>query len=331
MRTFSVVLIVAAALVSGCSDSSGPKVGPPANVVVVSQASVNQQGIVGQATPVAPSVLVTDSANRPVPGVTVAFVITSGDGTLSSASAVTGSNGEASVTWTLGTTFGTKSMTATVQGLPPVTFTAKAVAPDAGIVAFNLTDPANDTLPNTTGSASKAIDLLSLHGDFKRDSLIVTFTYAAPVTSGSSASNSVAGFLELNMDDNASTGQPSASNSFGASSSGGIEYVIGMSSATGTTVPLLDLSTGTTQSVTASFSGNTVIVRVPVSMLGNDDGNFSFVGVIGTVDRPTDVFPNAGNGTVRRSVGVSPSVLGARVVPSPVSARIPVPWGAALR
>jgi hypothetical protein len=132
------------------------------------------------------------------------------------------------------------------------------------------------------------------------------------------------------MDDNASTGQPSASNSFGASSSGGIEYVIILSSATGTTVPLLNLSTGTLQSVTASFSGNTVIVRIPMSMLGNDEGNFSFVGVIGTVDRPTDVFPNAGNGTVRRSVGISPSVLGAKVVPSPVSARIPIPWGAAL-
>lgn len=336
MRTFSVVLIVAAALVaaalaSGCSDSSGPKVGPPAHVVVVSQASVNQQGIVGQATPVAPSVLVTDSANRPVPGVTVAFVITSGDGTLSSASAVTGSNGEASITWTLGTTFGTKSMTATVQGLPPVTFTANAAAPDAGIVAFNLTDPASDTLPNTTGSASKAIDLLSLHGDYKRDSLIVTFTFAASVTSGSSAPNSVAGFLELDMDDNASTGEPSESNFYGASSSGGIEYVIVVSSATGTTVPLLNLITGAFQSVTASFSGSTVIVRIPMSMLGNDEGNLSFVGVIGTVDRPTDVFPNAGNGTVRRSVAVSPSVPGARAVPSPVPARIPVPWGAGLR
>jgi hypothetical protein len=331
MRTFSVVLIVAAALVSACSDSSGPKVGPPANVVVLSQASLNQQGIAGEATPVAPSVVVTDSANRPVPGVTVVFVITSGGGTLSSASAVTGSNGQASVTWTLGPTFGTKSMTATVQGLPSVTFTAKAVAPDAGTVAFNLTDPASDTLPNPDGSESKAIDMLSLHGDFKRDSLIVTFTFAAPVTSGNSASNSLAGFLEFDIDDNAFTGPPPASNQFGAAASGGIEYAIFVSSATGATVPFLDLTTGTNQLVTASFSGNTLIVRIPMSLLGNDEGNFSFVGVIGTVDRPTDAFPNTGNGTVRRSVGVSPSVLGAKVVASPTTVTIPEAWGAALR
>jgi hypothetical protein len=261
---------------------------------------------------------VTDADNRPVPGVSVVFVIAPGDGTLSSSSAVTGANGEASVTWTLGNTFGTKTLTATVQGLPPLTFTARAVAPAAGIVAFNLTDPASDTLANVTGSASKAIDLISLHGDFKGDSLIVTFTFGAPVSAGGSASNSLAGFLELDIDDKASTGAQPASNSYGTTFNGGIDFAIVTSSATGLTVPLLDLNFGTTRAVTASYSGNTLIVRIPMSMLGNDEGNFSFVGVIGTVDRPTDFFPNSGNGTVRRSISIPP--VQARIASSPLSA-----------
>jgi len=89
---------------------------------------------------------------------------------------------------------------------------------------------------------------------------------------------------------------------------------------------LLDLNFGGSRAVTASFSGNTFVVRIPMSMLGNDEGNFSFVGVIGTQDRPTDFFPNTGNGTVRRSVGVTTSVLAAPIAPSPESARIPRPW-----
>ena len=40
----------------------------------------------------------------------------------------------------------TITLTATVAGLPPVAFTATAIAPDSGILAFSLVDPAGDTL-----------------------------------------------------------------------------------------------------------------------------------------------------------------------------------------
>jgi hypothetical protein len=39
-----------------------------------------------------------------------------------------------------------------------------------------------------------------------------------------------------------------------------------------------------------------------MSALGGDDGNFGVVGVIGTFDRATDVFPNSGQTTARRSL-----------------------------
>ena len=330
MRTFPAILIIATVFFSGCSDSSGPKVGPAANVVVMNQASVNQQGVVGQVTPIAPSVVVTDANNRPVPGVSVIFVITSGGGTLSSASALTGSSGQATITWTLGTAFGTKTMTATVQGLPPVSFTATAIAPDVGIVAFDLTDPASDTLPNNTVSTSRAIDLLSVHGDYKRDSLIVTFTFSAPVTFGTTSPNSLLGYFEFDIDDNATTGDAPISNVFGGSANARVDYV-GFLNSTATTGLLANIASRTTQPVTAQYSGNSMTMRIPMSLLGNDDGNFTYVGVIGTVDRPTDIFPNAGAGTARRSLGISPSVLAARIAPSVLSASGPATWRATFR
>ena len=62
-------------------------------------------------------------------------------------------------------------------------------------------------------------------------------------------------------------------------------------------------------------------------LLGNDDGNFSLVGVIGTIDRPTDVFPNSGLITVRRGIGVSSTMNDVSNRPrGPAAAHNPVSW-----
>jgi len=68
---------------------------------------------------------VTDSQGKNVRGVTVAWAAASG--TLSAASSITDGGGNASVEWTLGTTAGSQTATATVTGLTAVTFTAMAV------------------------------------------------------------------------------------------------------------------------------------------------------------------------------------------------------------
>jgi hypothetical protein len=288
---------------AACKDSTEPSLGLPAKLIIQAGGGAPQTGVIGQAVLTAPTVLVTDASNRPVPGVAVTFAITSGGGSLSSTTQTTSSTGVGSVVWTLGNTFGPKTLTATVAGLPPVTFSAVAIAPDAGVLAFNLVDPAGDTLAPPTTTLPPAIDLLSLRGDFKRDSLILTATFSGPVTFGSAAPNAVTGFIEFDIDDNASTGVPSLSNNFGASAAVGGEYLLTFSGSTGTSFTLA--SQTSSSPVQASFSGSTVVVRVPMSLLGNDDGNFTIVGVIGTIDRPTDIFPNSGQTTVRRGIGVS--------------------------
>jgi hypothetical protein len=280
---------------AACNDSTGPNT----KLLIPDAGAALQTGVIGQAVRTNPTVLVTDAGNHPLPGVVVAFAITNGGGSLSSSTQTTNSFGVASVAWTLGNTFGTNTLTATVEGIPPVTFTAMAIAPEAGILAFNLVDPAGDTLRETETNLPKAIDLLSLRGDFKGDALILTATFSGPVTGGFGAPNFLVGYFEFDIDDNVSTGGPYLSTVYGGSGSLGMDYRLtlygsdaGISNETTSQPP-------NPVPIQVTYSGNTVVLRVPMSLLGNDDGNFSLVGVFGTLDHATDLFPNSGFATSR--------------------------------
>jgi uncharacterized protein (TIGR03437 family) len=87
-----------------------------------------QTGPVGSTLPVPLSVQVNGTSGMPFPGVTVNYAITSTTGgRLSAAQTVTGADGVAGVSLTLPAVVGAVTVTATVTGFPPVTFTATAV------------------------------------------------------------------------------------------------------------------------------------------------------------------------------------------------------------
>ena len=73
-------------------------------------------------------VLVRDQNDDPVKGALVAFAVTAGEGSLSSATVPTDEKGRAATTLTLGSRPGPYTVEATVTGLDPVTFTAIASA-----------------------------------------------------------------------------------------------------------------------------------------------------------------------------------------------------------
>lgn len=97
-----------------------------------------------------PAVGVRDQTGQPVAGVTVTFTVTSGAATVTPTTVVTGGEGTAdwgiarAVSWHI-PTLGTHTVTATVAGLPPVTFTATAV--DAAVCnpVANVTVPGGAT------------------------------------------------------------------------------------------------------------------------------------------------------------------------------------------
>jgi adhesin/invasin len=92
---------------------------------VTKDAGDAQSAAVNTAVAVAPRVLVRDQFNNPVQGIVVTFAVTGGAGSLSGTNpAITDGFGLAQIGWTLGTISGANSLSATVSGVTPVTFTA---------------------------------------------------------------------------------------------------------------------------------------------------------------------------------------------------------------
>ena len=88
----------------------------------------DQQGPAGAALDEPFGVVVRDQNGDLLAGVQVAFTVTAGGGTLSSATATTNANGQAATTLTLGREPGTNTVEASVEGLEPVTFSAVGYA-----------------------------------------------------------------------------------------------------------------------------------------------------------------------------------------------------------
>ena len=108
-----------------------------AAATMVLQAGNEQSVVAGSPLPVKPAVKVADARGNPVAGVAVTFSVTGGGGSVIGGDATTGTDGVATVgTWTLGTSLGTNTLTASASGLAgsPVTFIATSLAGSAGIL-----------------------------------------------------------------------------------------------------------------------------------------------------------------------------------------------------
>jgi hypothetical protein len=87
----------------------------------------NQIAVTGTTVPVPPAVFVQDANGNGIPGVTVAFAVTEGGGSVTGASAMSNAAGIATVgSWRLGSATGTNALVASAAGAPSVTFHADA-------------------------------------------------------------------------------------------------------------------------------------------------------------------------------------------------------------
>lgn len=140
MRSTRLALLLLVGLLPAaitCSDSTGPQVPVALNLVSGS----GQTGVVGQGLPSPLVVKVVDAAGAGVPGVSVAWSVTSGGGSLSAAITTTDAVGAATVTWTLGPASGANAVSASVAGVPTIAavmFSATAMLGQATKVAFTV-------------------------------------------------------------------------------------------------------------------------------------------------------------------------------------------------
>lgn len=161
-----IAAVAAMTLVWSCgSDTTEPPPPPPvpANVTPVTGTN-GQTADAGSPVANAPSVTVTTAGGAGVSGVSVAFAVTGGGGSVTGATATTDAQGVATVGgWTLGTTAGSNTMTATVNSIV-ATFTATGVAGPAASIALE----AGDGQTATTGTAvpvAPAVKVEDTHGN----------------------------------------------------------------------------------------------------------------------------------------------------------------------
>jgi hypothetical protein len=142
--------------------------GPPTALSVTAGAS--QSATINTTLPIAPSVTVRDATGAVYAGVTVTFAVASGGGSITGATQVTNSNGVATVgSWTLGSTVGTQSLTASIAGVSALTINATATAVPVPVMSVSsssfslrsltscsLTLTRNVTVSNT-GTAGSSI------------------------------------------------------------------------------------------------------------------------------------------------------------------------------
>ena len=106
------------------SDSKTTTVEPAMPHTLTKASGEGQEGTVGEPLAKPFVVSVKDQNGSAFAGAVVTFSVTAGGGTLSSTTATTDAKGRARSTLTLGGDPGTNTVTATVEGLEPITFTA---------------------------------------------------------------------------------------------------------------------------------------------------------------------------------------------------------------
>jgi hypothetical protein len=132
LRTGALALLVSAAF-AGCGDSNPSDPGPGTILTLSIESGDAQVGAIGVVLPAPLIVLVEDQNGDPVSGTTVTWSLASAAGSnssLSSDSTPTGTDGRASVSFTLGDAAGTYEVRASVTG-SSATFSAEATASGA--------------------------------------------------------------------------------------------------------------------------------------------------------------------------------------------------------
>lgn len=116
-----------AGVATGSTFTASAAAGPPTQLTILTGDA--QVAMVGAQLAVPISVRIRDAYNNPVGGVSVSFAVTSGGGAVYGPNAVSDASGTATVgAWTLGTTEGINSLSATISGVPTSTISITATA-----------------------------------------------------------------------------------------------------------------------------------------------------------------------------------------------------------
>ncbi|RMH22040.1 MAG: hypothetical protein D6696_04240 [Acidobacteria bacterium] len=157
-------------------------------------------------------------------------------------------------------------------------------------------DPTGDTFGSGT-----PIDVTSLSADLVGDMVEIVVTFADAISPpDSGAANAVDGFIDIDADQDGATGDvPWVDFLTGNATTGmGNEFYVDLfsyDSADGAADVVDDPDELVTGRAPVSFTSNSMTVQIPLTLLGDDDGELDVATILGTEAEPTDVAPNAGS------------------------------------
>jgi len=194
-----------------------------------------------------------------------------------------------------------------------------------------LDDPVGDTYATSEPAGTVIPDLVRLAASLEDTVLVVRFEFADVMVSDAvGGANVVAGFLDIDIDQNGATGMTAATDVFRPAGSGSTgmedEYFVSLWADSQGRYEIRRASDGAvTGTVNPLFHDKTLELRLPLSTLGPDDGHANLAAVVGTMSGPTDIAPNTGHLALGAPAAVAARVQ-ATVIPALVSGRT-IRWG----
>jgi hypothetical protein len=169
-----------------------------------------------------------------------------------------------------------------------------------GTGVSGVTAKANDPTGDTYGVGSLLWDLtaLSITGDSTGLTVKLDFSnnLIAP-TSGDS--NAMIGFVDLDTDEDSTTGFVSTVDQFRPNSGStgmGPDFELDLASyAADSTVTVFNSLGNPMGQVRPVFKGKRVTIRIPAALIGGDDGALNAAAIVGTLATPTDIVPEFGH------------------------------------
>jgi plastocyanin len=201
------------------------------------------------------------------------------------------------------------------------------IGDEPDVQSATVADAAGDTF----GSEGVRWDATAMTVSRDTDAVTVVLEFARAVISPMSGdTTAVIGVVDLDLDQNAETGNQSVADEFrldGGSTEMGSEALINLTAfAADSSVEVRNVLRLPAGRVRPVFEGRRITVRVPRLLLGGDDGFVNATAIVGDRHRPTDIVPETGHLTLR-----GPTAAAAvRVAPARAVARRPttrgVPW-----
>ena len=271
--------------------------GTPVSLTALS--ATTQNAPVGALVTSVPSVVVRDAVGNPASGVTVTFSLTSGGGQISGGTQTTNAQGIATIgSWRVGSIPGPNTVTATVAGLTPVTFTANGTAGAPVLMEKTLGD-AQTAQVNRAVPIAPQVRVVDAAGNGVGG---VTVTFAVSAGDGSV----VIGTVPTSVDGRATVGawilgSTPGLNTLTASAAGLASVTFTATATGGTAVAMLPLSQVTQSGVAGqqATSPPSVVVRdAQGNPVGGVTVNFNVTQGGGTISGGTQVTGTNGVATV---------------------------------